>query len=83
MPDARWPRQCTQQTCRPTSTNGKQAAVAAWEANNGASRTEQQHPRWEEERVGAADKHLRTKIFLGISANVGIGRAESRLKSGT
>ena len=82
-PDARRPRQCIHQTCRPALTDGKQAAVAAWEANNGASRTEQQHPRREEERVGVADKHLHTKIFVGIFANVGIGRAESKPKSGT
>ena len=82
-PDARRPRQCIHQTCRPALTDGKQAAVAAWEANNGASRIEQQHPRREEKRAGAVDKHLRTKIFVGISTNVGIGRAESRPKSGT
>ena len=72
-----------QQTCKPASTDGEQTAMATWEANNGASRTEQQHPRREEERVGAADKHLHTKIFIGISANVGIRRTESRPKSGT
>ena len=62
-PDARRPRQCIHQTCRPALTDGKQAAVPAWEANNDASRTE----------------HTCTQSFLLRTSGLGAPRAGRNL----